>query len=59
LQAVSDKGVLFTWGGGGDLMLGHGDRVLEASVNVIPRNLAARMKAIREEDGNSSKKSSK
>ena len=58
-QAVSDTGVLYTWGGSGDLMLGHGDRTLEASVNVIPRKLSSRMKQIREDaerDGSKSKR---
>ncbi len=55
VQAISDRGTLYTWGGAGELMLGHGDRTMEASVNVIPRSLAARMKALREEEERSGK----
>ena len=55
VQAISDRGTLYTWGGAGELMLGHGDRTMEASVNVMPRSLAARMKALREEEERSGK----
>ncbi len=48
VQAVSDSGRLYTWGGSGDIMLGHGDRTMESSVNVIPRKLSSRMKQLRE-----------
>ena len=38
------EGWLYTWGGDGQLMLGHSDKFMEASVNVIPARLAAQKK---------------
>jgi alpha-tubulin suppressor-like RCC1 family protein len=44
LQAIDTDGYLYTWGGDGNIMLGHSDRYMEASVNVIPTRLAAQRK---------------